>query len=155
MNDIVERLRGYENPELREAADEIERLEKVIALMIPERNRDINEIERLRNTIKNCPPVSESEYVRRLEDEIERLREEVRVGAELIAEANGEIERINAARHADSQRMVRMSDEYEAAQNEIERLREALKIIAGRQQCLDNLMSNVDVACAALDGGKP
>jgi len=129
MNDIVERLRGYENPELREAADEIERLEKVIALMIPERNRDINEIE--------------------------RLREEVRVGAELIAEANGEIERINAARHADSQRMVRMSDEYEAAQNEIERLREALKIIAGRQQCLDNLMSNVDVACAALDGGKP
>jgi len=48
-----------------------------------------------------------------------------------------------------------MSDEYEAAQNEIERLREALKIIAGRQQCLDNLMSNVDVACAALDGGKP
>ena len=129
MNDIVERLRGYENPELREAADEIERLEKVIALMIPERNRDINEIE--------------------------RLREEVRVGAELIAEANGEIERINAARHADSQRMVRMSDEYEAAQNEIARLREALKIIAGRQQCLDNLMSNVDVACAALDGGKP
>jgi len=129
MTDIVERLRGYENPELREAADEIERLEKVIALMIPERNRDINEIE--------------------------RLREEVRVGAELIAEANGEIERINAARHADSQRMVRMSDEYEAAQNEIERLREALKIIAGRQQCLDNLMSNVDVACAALDGGKP
>jgi len=155
MTDIVERLRGYENPELREAADEIERLEKVIALMIPERNRDINEIERLRNTIKNCPPVSESEYVRRLADEIERLREEVRVGAELIAEANGEIERINAARHADSQRMVRMSDEYEAAQNEIERLREALKIIAGRQQCLDNLMSNVDVACAALDGGKP
>jgi len=26
-----------------------------------------DEIERLRNTIKNCPPVSESEYVRRLE----------------------------------------------------------------------------------------
>ena len=26
MTDIVKRLRGYENPELREAADEIERL---------------------------------------------------------------------------------------------------------------------------------
>jgi hypothetical protein len=35
------------------------------------------------------------------------------------------------------------------------RLREALEIIAGRRQCLDNLMGNVDVACAALDGGKP
>ena len=37
-------------------------------------------------------------------------------------EAADEIERLNAARHADSQRMVRMSDEYEAAQDEIERL---------------------------------
>jgi hypothetical protein len=32
-----------------------------------------DEIERLRNTMKNCPPVSESEYVRRLEDEIMAL----------------------------------------------------------------------------------
>ena len=34
---------------------------------------------------------------------------------------------------------------------EIERLRLALRIIAGREQCIDNLMSNVDVACEALD----
>ena len=33
---------------------------------------------------------------------------------------------------------------------EIERLREALRIIAGYQHCIDNLMSNVDVARAAL-----
>lgn len=30
------------------------------------------------------------------------------------------------------------------------RLREALEIIAGKRQCIDNLMSNVDVARAAL-----
>lgn len=32
-------------------------------------------------------------------------------------------------------------------------LREALEIIAGKRQCIDNLMSNVDVARAALKGG--
>jgi HAMP domain-containing protein len=41
----------------------------------------------------------------------------------LRLEAAAEIERLKSARHADSQRMVRMSDEYELAQNEIERLR--------------------------------
>jgi len=34
---------------------------------------------------------------------------------------------------------------------EIERLRAALEIIAGRRQCLDNLMSHADVARAALE----
>jgi hypothetical protein len=33
---------------------------------------------------------------------------------------------------------------------EIERLRLALRIIAGKEQCIDNLMSNADVALAAL-----
>ena len=59
---------------------------------------------------------------------------------------------------ADNLRLVeiiaRYETRYQAAMDEIARLREALKIIAGRQQCLDNLMSNVDVACAALDGEK-
>lgn len=32
----------------------------------------------------------------------------------------------------------------------VEPLVEALRIIAGRQQCIDNLMSNADVARAAL-----
>lgn len=40
--------------------------------------------------------------------------------------------------------------QHEAA-DEIERLRGALEIIAGRRQPLDNLMSNVDVAVAALN----
>lgn len=34
---------------------------------------------------------------------------------------------------------------------EIERLRGALEIIAGRKQCVDNLLSNADVARIALD----
>ena len=34
---------------------------------------------------------------------------------------------------------------------EITRLRLALRIIAGREQCMDNLMGNVDIACEALD----
>ena len=38
---------------------------------------------------------------------------------------------------------------WEAA-DEIERLTVALEIIAGRRQCLDNLMSNAEVARAAL-----
>ena len=38
------------------------------------------------------------------------------------------------------------------AKAEIARLREALEIIAGRRQCVDNLMSDKDVARAALEG---
>lgn len=43
--------------------------------------------------------------------------------------------------------------DIELARNMIEHqfLREALEIIAGRRQCLDNLMSNQEIAIAALD----
>ena len=37
---------------------------------------------------------------------------------------------------------------------ENKKLRAALEIIAGERQCLDNLMSNVEVARAALRGGE-
>lgn len=40
--------------------------------------------------------------------------------------------------------------QHEAAER-IERLETALRIIAGREQCADNLMSNAEVAAAALD----
>lgn len=43
------------------------------------------------------------------------------------------------------------ADRIEEQAAEIERLREALRIIAGEQQCIDNLMSNVDIARAALE----
>ena len=55
------------------------------AEMIADRDR---EIERLRNTIKNCPPVSESEYVRRLEDEIERLRAALKEIIDLVGNSD-------------------------------------------------------------------
>ncbi len=38
------------------------------------------------------------------------------------------------------------------AESRIAVLETALRIIAGREQCVDNLMSNVEVAIAALDG---
>lgn len=49
-----------------------------------------------------------------------------------------------AAANAEAQR--------DAATAERDRLLEALEIIAGYRQCMDNLMSNVDVARAALAG---
>jgi hypothetical protein len=39
-----------------------------------------------------------------------------------------------------------------AAADEIERLRAALRIIAGEQPCIDNLLGNSDVARIALHG---
>ena len=44
----------------------------------------------------------------------------------------------------------RNHDAIRHALREIERLRAALEVIAGRHQCLDNLMSNVAIAEAAL-----
>ncbi len=59
MTDIVERLRqGIDPLDIPEA-------EQIM-------DRAADEIERLRNTIKNCQPVSGSEYAQRLEAEIER-----------------------------------------------------------------------------------
>ncbi len=70
MTDIVERLRGVISP-LFEGVD--------WTLF----DDAADEIERLRAERKNCPPASESEYVRRIENdlklaeaEIERLRTE-------------------------------------------------------------------------------
>ena len=44
--------------------------------------------------------------------------------------------------------------EIREAIREINRLREALEMIAGRRQCIDNLMSNQEVAIEALDHGE-
>jgi hypothetical protein len=60
MTDIVARLRSRSSY-LKDSAAERD-MEEAAA-----------EIERLRNERQNCPPASESEYVRRLEDE-QRLR---------------------------------------------------------------------------------
>jgi hypothetical protein len=41
-------------------------------------------------------------------------------------------------------------EELEAAADHIEKLEAALRIIAGYEQCIDNLMSNQNIAIAAL-----
>jgi len=88
-------------------------------------------------------------------DIVERLREQASfdgVPNSLESEAADEIERL-MAEHDDY--VIRANANVCELNREIERLTAALEIIAGRRQCIDNLMSNVDVACAALDGGKP
>ncbi len=50
----------------------------------------------------------------------------------------------------EEKRADRATARAELAEAEAERLREALEIIAGRRPCLDNLMSNADIATAAL-----
>lgn len=85
-------------------------------------------------------------------DLVERLRAMHALGHDpVMREAADEIERLRA----EFELFREAPSKLEVAQYEIERLRVALEIIAGRRQCLDNLMGNVDVACEALDGGKP
>jgi len=76
-----------------------------------------------------------------MNDEIERLR----------TERDVEVERWKAA--LETCRELRKYDatEIERLRKENAVMRQALEIIAGRRQCIDNLMGNVDVACAALD----
>jgi multidrug resistance efflux pump len=83
-------------------------------------------------------------------DIVERLRKPIVRGFthptdDLHREAANEIEQLRA-------KLEYAVTGYKEAADEIERLRAALEIIAGRRQCLDNLMGNVDVARAALDG---
>ena len=49
--------------------------------------------------------------------------------------------------HVDTGRALRL------ARAENQRLRDALEIISGKRQCVDNLMSNSEIANAALLGG--
>jgi hypothetical protein len=82
-------------------------------------------------------------------DEIERLRAEFELFREAPSKlevAQYEIERLRKAGYGGLH-----YDLAEAQRQEIERLRAALEIIAGRRQCLDNLMSHVDIAIAALE----
>lgn len=45
----------------------------------------------------------------------------------------------------------RLQDENRVAVERVAVLEAALRIIAGREQCVDNLMSNAEIAAAALD----
>lgn len=70
-----------------------------------------------------------------------------------IANTHGQQQNFNreqqiAEQNANARRIARVPD----LEAEVLRLREALKIIAGYSQCIDNLMGNVDVAREALEG---
>ena len=47
-------------------------------------------------------------------------------------------------------RIVVLAADYDALEAENERLREALEIIAGERQCVDNLLGDKDIAELAL-----
>lgn len=66
MSDIVERLLGHPG-QWKSVTEQFRN-------MVEQRHEAAAEIEQLRQERKNCPPASESEYVRRLEAENERLR---------------------------------------------------------------------------------
>jgi hypothetical protein len=84
-------------------------------------------------------------------DIVERLRDTAaawrfdRRHTAFMREAADEIERLRKAGYGGLH-----YDLAEKQRQEIERLTVALEIIAGRRQCLDNLMSNADVVRAAL-----
>jgi len=89
-------------------------------------------------------------------DIVERLRAAATPWrSDIMDEAADEIERLTVQAQEFYESWVKTREALELGADKIGRLTVALEIIAGRQQCIDNLMSNVDVACAALDGGKP
>ena len=68
-----------------------------------------------------------------------------------------ESEQAIAFERALSDSLMKINDELKdriaELEAEVKRLREALEIIAGKRQCINNLMSNVEIAEAALLGG--
>ena len=158
---------------LRKQSDEIERLQAIVS-QDAEVMRAL--LAQLPDDMKHCTIVFKecSKGHSRLiatnwidhgcqQCEIERLTAEhddyvIRANAN-VCELNREIERLRASIDT----LIRERDAERRAYNgaitghlaENEQLRVALEIIAGRRQCLDNLMGNVDVACAALDGKRP
>jgi hypothetical protein len=80
------------------------------------------------------------ETIEKQEAEIARLRAELALEKKANDEAIAALDKVRADL---------------APERKIARLREALEIIAGQRQCLDNLMSNQDVARAALAPESP
>jgi hypothetical protein len=89
-----------------------------------------------------------------LRAEVERLRKWEDAGQQFLTERDElrrEVERLLAL--VDGSVGWRTAKEMEAR---VRTLEEALRIISGEKQCVDNLMSNVEVARAALrEEGKP
>jgi hypothetical protein len=124
------------------------------------RDTALNEVSRTRRTNKRLKV--ELDDARKERDEILAISE---ARASTLA---AEVERLTGERDelaqlykaltdlsehnyaAASRRAETAGSALSAATAEVERLRLALRIIAGKEQCMDNLMSNADVALAAL-----
>ena len=93
-----------------------------------------------------CPDSILIEEVTKLRAEVERLRAETADLWNKWSDAEEKRERAEAREHSErAQHFMRRMDKAEAA----------LRIIAGEAQCVDNLMSNVEVARAALRDTAP
>lgn len=103
-----------------------------------------------------------NEAVEQLADDLQMVRWPADQGCKMREDAahalralRDERNRVLAERGVVLLDAMRFQRERDKAEVERDRLREALRIIAGYQQCIDNLMSNVDVARAALGENKP
>jgi molecular chaperone GrpE (heat shock protein) len=127
MMRLVEQLRAGPNsgdPLFEKAADEIERLEakaSQLASTLATRMLDKSKDKEIERLLRLCQDMAN----------VQQQNEQT------YGKAADDIDRL---REFNTKLCV-----------EIERLTAALEIIAGRRQCLDNLMGNMDVACAALD----
>jgi hypothetical protein len=88
--------------------------------------------------------------LRALEAENARLREEVADRSQYVDELQAEIRGLEFDEGQARDRTKAVAHERDAALAEVERLKEALEMIAGCRQCPDGLMSNEDIARAAL-----
>lgn len=93
------------------------------------------------------PPTANEQF---LIDHIDELDMRIQSGIEYDAEQQVFLDVITKAGHA-ALKIIKLKDDYI---NKLEAqallMREALEIIAGKRQCLDALLGNVDIATIAL-----
>jgi chromosome segregation ATPase len=89
-----------------------------------------------------------SEHVfARLESEIARLRAELAEAEREIASKSEQIGKLYRVCNEKADLSVRL----ERAETDLAAAREVIEIIAGKRQCVDNLMSNAEIARAFLE----
>jgi hypothetical protein len=99
--------------------------------------------------------------ISKLQDENSRLRqrlqEEIHRSEKIAADRDDFRVEVKAERQLNVRSAIAAKERYDklrsdlaAARKDAERMREALEIIAGKRQCIDSLMSDVEVALAGL-----
>jgi hypothetical protein len=87
----------------------------------------------------------------------QRLQEEIHRAEKIAADRDDLRAEIKAERQLNVRSAIaakelcdKFRSDLAAARKDAERMREGLEIIAGKRQCIDSLMSNAEVAIAAL-----